>query len=159
MQRRQVPSPAMSSRYQLQVQAQPRYLPEQSNPDEGLHTFAYTIRIHNTGQAAAQVVARYWFITDSLGQTRQVSGLGVVGRQPVLQPGESFEYTSSCQLHTPSGSMRGHYFCVAVDGERFMAQVPEFALQAAGAPAQPGHTPSQADAPLRLPESPTRTLH
>lgn len=147
-------------RYQFQVQVNTRYEPEQSQPGEGRHTFAYTIRVRNTGDTAAQLVARYWFITDALGHTRQVSGLGVVGRQPLLHPGESFEYTSHCQLPTPTGVMRGHYFCVAVDGERFMAQVPEFHLQASDQPLPaPAFVAAPADAPhAPWPDSP-RTLH
>ena len=123
--------PAMP-KYQFSCEVEPQYLAEQSSPDEGLYAFAYTITITNTGEVPAQLIARHWIIEDSLGQTEEVKGLGVVGKQPLLRPGESFQYTSGTRLHTPHGSMRGSYFCVAEDGERFEAEVPEFALLVSG---------------------------
>lgn len=116
------------AKYQFRVDVQPQYLPEQSAPEQGLYSFAYTITITNSGQVPAQLISRHWRITDAQGQLEEVKGLGVVGHQPLLKPGESFEYTSGCRLRTPSGSMQGSYFCVAEDGERFEVEIPAFAL-------------------------------
>jgi ApaG protein len=116
------------ARYQLQVSVQPRYLPEQSDPAAGQYAFAYTVRITKAGTVAAQVVSRHWIITDGHGQIREVKGLGVVGHQPLLAPGQSFEYTSGSQMPTPAGTMHGSYFCVAEDGERFETPIAPFAL-------------------------------
>jgi len=116
------------ARYQFQVSVQPRYLPEQSDPAAGQYAFAYTVRIKNAGTVAAQVVSRHWIITDGHGQIREVKGLGVVGHQPLLAPGQSFEYTSGSQMPTPAGTMHGSYFCVAEDGERFETPIAPFAL-------------------------------
>ena len=119
----------MSERkYQLKVEVQPRYLAEQSKPENGQYAFAYTVRISNTGTVPTQVVSRHWIITDGNGKVVEVKGLGVVGQQPLIPPGQSFEYTSGSQLATPAGTMRGSYFCVAEDGERFEVQIPEFTL-------------------------------
>ncbi len=115
-------------RYAFQVEVQPRYLPEQSAPAQGLWSFAYTITISNTGDVPAQLISRHWIITNELGETEEVKGLGVVGQQPLLRPGESFEYTSGCRLRTASGTMQGSYFCVAEDGERFEVDIPPFVL-------------------------------
>ena len=104
------------------------YLPEQSQPDDDVHAFAYTITIANTGDIAAQLVARHWVITDARGHAEQVRGLAVVGHQPLLKPGESFEYTSWARIATAQGSMRGTYFCMTEDAHPFDAPVPEFAL-------------------------------
>ena len=119
-------------KYQFQVEVQPQYLPDQSAPDEGVYSFAYTITITNTGDVTAQLISRHWIISDANGHTEQVKGLGVVGQQPLLQPGEAFQYTSGCRLRTPSGTMHGTYFCVADDGERFEAEIPMFVLDAHG---------------------------
>ena len=116
------------ARYAFQVQVEPRYLPEQSSPAQGLWSFAYTITISNTGDVPAQLISRHWIITDELGEVEEVKGLGVVGQQPLLRPGESFEYTSGCRLRTASGTMRGSYFCVAEDGERFEVDIALFVL-------------------------------
>jgi len=99
--------------------------------------FAYTITVENTGTVAAQLIARHWDIEDANGATQVVNGLGVVGQQPLLQPGEAFSYTSSVPLRTPMGIMSGHYFCVAVDGHRFESPVPPFVLRAHGVPGAP----------------------
>jgi ApaG protein len=115
-------------RYAFKVEVQPRYLPEQSAPQQGIWSFAYTITISNAGDVPAQLISRHWIISNELGETEEVKGLGVVGQQPLLKPGESFEYTSGCRLRTASGSMRGSYFCVAEDGERFEVDIPTFAL-------------------------------
>ena len=116
------------ARYAFQVEVVPRYLPDQSAPAEGAWSFAYTITITNTGEVPAQLIARHWTITNELGHIEEVKGLGVVGQQPLLRPGESFEYTSGCRLRTPSGTMQGSYFCVAEDGERFEVDIPLFVL-------------------------------
>ena len=117
------------SQYQFSVSAQTRYLPEQSDAERRQYAFAYTLTIRNTGKVTAQLIARHWVITDSDDHVQEVKGLGVVGHQPLLQPGEQFEYTSWAVIATPVGTMRGEYFCVAEDGERFEAPVPEFTLQ------------------------------
>ena len=108
------------------VQVQP--LPEQSDPDAGVHAYAYTVTIQNTGDIAAQLIARHWLITDAEGKVDEVRGLAVVGHQPLLKPGESFEYTSWTRLSTPQGTMRGTYFCMTEDAYLFEAAVPEFLL-------------------------------
>jgi ApaG protein len=112
------------------VEVTPRHLPEQSAPDEGLYVFAYTITITNTGDVAAQLISRTWNVNDANGLTEKVKGLGVVGQQPLLKPGQSFEYSSGTRLRTPTGTMHGSFFCVAEDGEKFDAEVPLFVLDA-----------------------------
>ena len=119
-------------KYAFHAEAQPRYLPEHSSPERGIYSFAYTITITNVGEVAAQLIARHWIISDAGGGVQEVKGLGVVGQQPLLQPGEAFQYTSACRLHTPSGTMHGTYFCVAEDGQRFDAEIPMFVLDAHG---------------------------
>jgi ApaG protein len=93
-----------------------------------LFSFAYTITITNTGEVPAQLIARHWIIANAAGEVEEVKGLGVVGHQPLLKPGESFQYTSGCRLRTPSGTMQGSYFCVAEDGERFDVEIAPFVL-------------------------------
>ena len=110
-----------------------RHLPEQSQPEAGLHAFAYTVTIRNTGDVAAQLIGRHWVITDGAGHVEEVRGLGVVGHQPLLKPGEAFEYTSWTRLATPSGTMRGTYFCMTEEARAFDAPVPEFGLTLASA--------------------------
>lgn len=112
--------------------AQPEFLADQSDPARGVCAFAYTITIRNTGTVAAQLIARHWVITDALGHTDEVKGLGVVGQQPLLKPGESFQYTSGTRLRTASGIMRGSFLVVTEDGERFDVEVPAFVLEAQG---------------------------
>jgi ApaG protein len=116
------------AKYALRVEVQPQYLPEQSAPAQGLYTFAYTITISNSGEVPAQLISRHWIITNELGEIEEVKGLGVIGQQPLLKPGESFEYSSGCRLRTASGTMQGSYFCVAEDGERFDVEIPLFVL-------------------------------
>jgi ApaG protein len=116
------------AKYQFRIDVEPQYLAEQSSPLQGLYTFAYTITITNTGEVAAQLISRHWIIANALGELEEVKGLGVVGRQPLLKPGEAFQYTSGCRLRTATGSMHGSYFCVAEDGERFDVPIPEFTL-------------------------------
>jgi ApaG protein len=118
------------ARYEFSVQVVPRYLPEQSDPDESRYLFAYTVTIRNTGDVAAQLLSRHWIITDGDGQVEEVRGPGVVGEQPMLQPGQAFQYTSGCPLATPVGSMHGSYQCIAEDGTAFEATIPEFVLSA-----------------------------
>lgn len=114
--------------YELTVSVKTQYLEEQSDPASASYVFAYSVTIVNSGQIAAQVISRHWIITDGNNHVQQVRGLGVVGAQPLLQPGGQFEYTSGTSLPTPQGSMKGSYFCVAEDGEQFEAVIPEFVL-------------------------------
>ena len=118
------------SKYAFLVEVAPLYLPDQSNPEEDLYVFAYTITISNSGEVAAQLISRTWNVNDANGHTEKVRGLGVVGQQPLLKPGQSFEYTSGTRLRTPTGTMHGSFFCVAEDGEKFEADVPMFVLDA-----------------------------
>lgn len=118
----------MSARYEFSVSVQPRFVPEQSDPQRNRYLFAYTVTVRNTGEVAAQLISRHWIITDGDGKVQEVRGLGVVGEQPTLKPGEAFQYTSGCPLQTPVGTMRGSYQCVAADGTRFDATIPEFVL-------------------------------
>ncbi len=118
------------SKYQFTVEATPRYLPDQSAPDEGLYVFAYTITITNTGDVTAQLISRTWNVNDANGLTEKIKGLGVVGQQPLLKPGQAFEYSSGTRLRTATGTMHGSFFCVAEDGEKFDADVPLFVLDA-----------------------------
>ena len=115
-------------RHQFRVEVQPSFLPDQSDPAQGVFSFAYRITITNVGEVAAQLISRYWTITDAAGHVEEVKGLGVVGHQPLLEPGQSFQYTSGCRLRTPSGTMQGRYFCVAEDGEPFDVAIPAFLL-------------------------------
>ncbi|WP_342131191.1 Co2+/Mg2+ efflux protein ApaG [Hydrogenophaga sp. OTU3427] len=119
-------------KYQFSCEVSPQYLPDQSDPERNVHAFAYTITITNTGEVPAQLISRHWLIDDALGHTEEVKGLGVIGHQPLLKPGESFQYTSGARLRTTTGTMRGSYFCVAEDGERFEAEIPLFVLDALG---------------------------
>ena len=120
-------------RYSFQVEVHPQYLPEQSDPDASLYVFAYTITITNTGTIPAQLISRTWNVNDANGHTERVRGLGVVGQQPLLKPGEVFEYTSGSRLRTPTGTMHGSFFCVAEDGEKFDTDIPMFVLDALSA--------------------------
>ncbi len=114
--------------YEMTVTVRTQYLEDQSDPDRSRFVFAYAVTIKNTGSVAAQLISRHWVITDANDHVDQVRGLGVVGHQPLLQPGEQFEYTSGSTLTTPQGTMRGEYFCVAEDGEQFEAKIAEFVL-------------------------------
>ncbi|MBI3140372.1 MAG: Co2+/Mg2+ efflux protein ApaG [Rhodocyclales bacterium] len=119
---------AESKKYEIAVAVQTQYLADQSDPSDGRYVFAYTITVRNTGNIAAQLISRHWIITDAESHVQEVRGLGVVGHQPLLKPGESFEYTSGCALTTPVGTMRGSYQMVAEDGTQFEAPIAEFAL-------------------------------
>jgi ApaG protein len=119
---------ATEKRYEVAVSAKTQYLAEQSDEGEGRYVFAYTITIRNIGNVTAQLISRHWIITDAQGLVQEVRGLGVVGAQPVLKPGESHEYTSGTAIATPVGTMRGTYQMTAEDGHRFDAPIPEFTL-------------------------------
>ena len=112
----------------IKVQVESQLLPERSNPKEGRWFFVYTVRIANEGKTTAQLVSRHWIITDAHGHVEEVEGPGVVGEQPVLGPGEAFEYTSACPLGTASGTMHGTYQMVTEAGEKFDATIPAFFL-------------------------------
>ena len=116
------------NKYRIEVSPMPRFIPEQSDPENDRYIFAYTITVKNIGEIAAQLVSRHWIITDAHNSVQEVRGLGVVGQQPLLQPGESFEYTSGSSLTTPIGTMKGTYQMVAEDGTHFEAEIPEFVL-------------------------------
>ena len=110
------------------VTAKPIYLEAESEPDEGRYFWAYTIAIENRGQETVQLLTRHWQITDAQGNTQEVRGDGVIGEQPVLEPGERFEYTSGAPLPTPSGFMVGSYNMRNANGERFDIAIPPFSL-------------------------------
>lgn len=114
----------------IKVSAQAQYVEAQSDAEAGRFVFAYTVTIENTGSASAQLISRHWLITDADGRIQEVRGVGVIGEQPVLAPGEAFEYTSGCAIATSVGTMRGTYQMVAQDGTRFDAEIPEFVLAA-----------------------------
>ena len=119
---------AQEKRYDVSVNAVTQYLKDQSDEGAGRYVFAYTVTLRNTGRVTAQLISRHWIITDADGHVQEVRGLGVVGAQPVLRPGESHQYTSGTALATPVGTMRGSYQMVAEDGTRFDATIPEFTL-------------------------------
>ncbi|CAG4885047.1 Protein ApaG [Georgfuchsia toluolica] len=119
---------AESKKYEIRATVATQYLPEQSDPEQDRYAFSYTITISNTGNIAAQLISRHWIIADADNQIQEVRGLGVVGHQPLLQPGQSFEYTSGCVLATPVGSMRGSYQMTADDGVQFEVPIAEFVL-------------------------------
>lgn len=112
----------------VRVEVEARYVPERSDPKAARWFFAYHIRITNHGSERVRLVTRHWIISDSHGRTEEVRGPGVVGEQPVLDPGESFEYTSFCPLGTSFGSMRGSYHMVAASGAEFDAEIAPFSL-------------------------------
>ena len=105
-----------------------RPLPEQLKPDASQYAFAYTVTIQNTGDTTAQLIARHWVITDAQGHTEEVRGLAVVGHQPLLKPGEQFEYQSWTRIGTPNGTMRGTFFCMTEEARPFEATIAEFGL-------------------------------
>lgn len=115
-------------KYRIEIIPTPQFIPDQSDPEDNRYVFAYTIAIRNVGSVPAQLVSRHWIITDANNQVQEVRGLGVVGKQPLLQPGERFEYTSGSSLTTPIGTMKGSYQMVAEDGTHFDAEIPEFVL-------------------------------
>jgi len=119
---------AESRKYEITVVPKAIYVEDQSDPSKNQYVFAYTITVTNTGNVPAQLVSRHWTITDANNKVIDVKGLGVVGQQPLLQPGESFEYTSGTHLETAVGTMRGTYQMVAEDGQHFDASIPSFTL-------------------------------
>ena len=131
----------------IKVTVRPFYLEQHSSPDENRYVWAYHVRIDNVGDETVQLRNRHWRITDGFGRLQEVRGPGVVGEQPVLEPGKSFEYTSSCPLQTPSGFMVGDYEMETGDGDRFLARVPAFSLDM---PAQAGRADNPEQRPLRL---------
>ncbi|MDO8976189.1 Co2+/Mg2+ efflux protein ApaG [Reyranella sp.] len=112
----------------IQVTVEPQYLPDQSEPAKSQYVWAYTVRIENGGDVAVQLRSRHWKITDGLGRLQEVKGPGVVGKTPLLRPGEVFEYTSGTPLSTPSGIMGGTYQMVDEAGEKFDIEIPTFSL-------------------------------
>ena len=110
-----------------------RHLPEQTDREAGQFAFAYTVTIRNSGDVTAQLIGRHWIVGDANGHVEEVRGLAVVGQQPVLKPGETFEYTSWTRLATPNGTMRGTFFCMTEDARSFEAPIPEFGLTLASA--------------------------
>jgi ApaG protein len=119
---------AGSKRYEVTVVPKAQYVADQSDPERNQFVFAYTIRITNTGTVAAQLVSRHWVITDADQRVQEVKGVGVVGQQPLLRPGETFEYTSGASLATAVGTMRGTYQMLAEDGQPFDVPIPQFTL-------------------------------
>lgn len=113
----------------FEVSVEPTYLPEESSVEEGRYTFSYRVRITNRGKTEAQLIARHWIIVDGHGSTNEVEGEGVVGEQPWLMPGETFEYSSFCPLSTPMGKMRGSYRMADIEGNEFYVSIPQFQLQ------------------------------
>jgi ApaG protein len=125
-----MPDPA---KYRIDILPQPQFLAAQSDPENGRYVFAYTITISNLGSEPAQLISRHWIITDGNNAVQEVRGLGVVGQQPLLQPGQRFEYTSWTRLATPRGRMKGTYFCMTDDARPFEAPIAEFELSQARA--------------------------
>jgi len=118
------------NRYSIKVEPTPFYLADQSDTRRDQYTFAYHIRITNDGETAAQLISRHWIIVDANEKREEVRGAGVIGEQPTIAPGESFEYTSGSQLKTPVGTMHGSYHFVAEDGVSFDVPIPKFTLSA-----------------------------
>jgi ApaG protein len=112
----------------IRIQVRSEFLPERSSPRDSSYLFQYHVRISNTGTETAQLVARDWIITNAEGEVERIKGPGVIGEQPVLAPGSSYEYTSFCPLKTAVGSMHGSYQMVTTDGDRFDAEIAPFTL-------------------------------
>lgn len=122
------PDTAAPFNHEIRVQVQSEYLADQSNPSESRYVFAYHVKITNEGAETARLLTRHWVIMDGEARVQEVRGDGVVGEQPQLAPGESYEYTSGTVLETPVGSMHGSYGMIAEDGQRFEAPIPAFTL-------------------------------
>jgi ApaG protein len=120
----------------ITVEIEPRFLSEQSSPEDGVYTFSYAVTVTNNGKVATQLVARHWFFGDTAGHVQEVKGLGVIGQQPLIAPGASFKYSSVCRLKTPSGTMHGSFLMVTENGDRFDAPIAMVMLEAdfGGAP-------------------------
>ncbi|MFC3163113.1 Co2+/Mg2+ efflux protein ApaG [Ciceribacter thiooxidans] len=116
----------------IEVSVEPYYLEEQSDPDDGRYVWGYRVAITNHSDRSVRLVNRYWHITDQNGQVDEVTGPGVVGEQPQLRPGDTYEYSSGCPLDTPSGVMFGHYQMETDEGDRFEVAIPAFSLDAPG---------------------------
>lgn len=119
------------------VRVSPAYLPDQSDPKSGRWVWSYHIRIENDGRQAVQLISRHWIITDARGKIEEVKGLGVVGEQPIVEPGRAYDYVSGCPLETASGLMRGSYRMVDSVGESFDVAIPPFSLDSPQAKARP----------------------
>ena len=117
------------SAYNVQIDVSPQYLADQSHPLQNVFAFSYTVTVTNRGTVPVQLISRHWLIQDERGHTDEVKGLGVVGQQPLLRPGEAFQYTSGCRLRAASGTMQGSYLFVAEDGHRFDAPIGTFVLE------------------------------
>ena len=115
-------------KYDINISVRNIYLPEQSDEEADRHVFSYTITISNTGNVASQLISRHWIITSGDGNIHEVRGLGVVGEQPLIKPGDSFEYTSGTTIPSLAGTMKGSYQMVAEDGFHFTVDIPEFIL-------------------------------
>ena len=113
----------------IRVRVLPAFLADQSSPEDGRYLWSYTITIENSGVETVQLISRYWQITDEAGRRQEVRGPGVVGAQPVLEPGQSFEYTSGCPLPTASGAMQGRYLMKNLTGDSFEVDIPIFLLE------------------------------
>lgn len=131
-------SDAMAATPRFEITVEPQYLPADSVPEQRIFTFAYFVTIRNIGQATAQLVARHWVIEDASGGLDEVRGLGVVGQQPLLRPGEFFAYNSTARIRSPIGSMHGRYLFVTEDAEAVNAPIPLFSLRAEGSGSDPG---------------------
>ena len=141
---------------EIDVTVEPVFLEEQSSPSENHYVWAYHIRITNEGEHKVQLMNRHWEITDAMGRRQEVKGAGVVGKQPVLQPGESFEYTSGTPLSTPSGIMVGEYQMEGESGEQFTVRIPAFSLDSPHQPIRPALT---ADVGLCVARGDLRAFH
>jgi len=113
----------------IRVSVRPSYLVDQSDPEDDRYVWSYTVTIQNRGKEPVQLLSRYWNIIDGQGRIQEVRGAGVVGAQPVIAPGESFQYTSGCPLETASGTMSGRYQMMSASGESFEAEIPPFLLE------------------------------
>ena len=120
------------SAHQVHIDVLPQYVADQSDPLQDVYSFTYTVTVTNTGKTPVQLISRHWIIQDEKGHIDEVKGLGVVGQQPLLRPGEAFQYTSGCRLRAASGTMHGSYFFVSEDDQRFDAPIAKFVLDASG---------------------------
>jgi len=118
----------LKDKAQIKIEAESRYVPEQSDPKANYYFFAYRIKITNMGKEASQLLNRHWVITDGHGRVNEVKGEGVVGAQPTIEPGETYEYSSFCPLETPTGIMTGSYEMMRKTGEKYNVEIPSFFL-------------------------------
>ena len=119
---------ASDKQYQCAITVETAFVADQSDVEQNRYVFTYTIKIENTGNVTAQLISRHWIINDAVDKVQEVKGLGVVGEQPLLKPGEQFSYTSGTMLATPMGTMRGSYHLTAEDGTQFDVEIPPFSL-------------------------------